>query len=137
MTPDDLGTLILIKPDGVRRRMVGQIVSAIESLGLHILYLQLRCLTSQEAQDLYQEHKNKWHFKRNIKHITSNFCTIIWVNGKNQTVEMCRTMVTNFREANQDVIRLPANLVHATSSLERVEHELRSVNIEIPELTPV
>ena len=53
-------TLVLIKPDGVRRRMIGQIIGAVESRGLSILHLQQKNLSISEATSLYKEHKGKW-----------------------------------------------------------------------------
>lgn len=119
-------TLVLIKPDGVRRRMVGQIVGAIESLGLSILYLQQKTLSTTEAELLYQEHKGKWHFSRNIKHVTRGQSVVIHIHGE-EAVARCRQMVEGIREAHKDVIRLPKNIAHATSDPEKSQIELESV----------
>lgn len=119
-------TLVLIKPDGVRRRMIGQIVGAIESLGLSILYLQQKILSIAEAELLYQEHKGKWHFARNIKHITSGPVVVINIRGE-EALARCRQMAEGFREAHQDVIKLPKNIVHATSEPDKITQELESL----------
>lgn len=123
-------TLVLIKPDGVRRRMIGQIVGAIESRGLAILHLQQRVLSTAEAELLYQEHKGKWHFARNIKHVTSSPVVIMHIRG-DDALARCRSVVKEIREAHQDVIKLPENIVHATSDLERVEIELGAVGCQL------
>jgi len=119
-------SLVLIKPDGVRRRMVGQVIGAIESRGLKILYLQQKTLSISEATSLYQEHIGKWHFARNIKHITSGPVVVIHVQG-DDALARCRAMVKEMREANKDVIKLPKNIVHSTSSPEKTQEELESV----------
>lgn len=119
-------TLVLIKPDGVRRRMVGQIVGAIESLGLKILYLQQRTLSTAEAELLYREHKGKFHFARNIKHVTSGPVIVIHIRGEEALIR-CRQLVESVRDAHKDVIKLPKNIVHATSDLDKAEEELESV----------
>jgi len=121
-------TLVLIKPDGIRRRMIGQIIGAIEILGLSILHLQQKKISSYEAESLYKEHKGKWHFTRNIKHVISGPVVIIHVNGEDAVVR-CREMVTRIRESNQDVIKLPRNIVHATSDCKKSIQELESVGI--------
>jgi len=122
-------TLVLIKPDGVRRRMTGQIITAIETLGLSIQRLELKLLDAVEAEALYAEHKDKWHFKRNIKHICSGPCVAIKVSGKN-ALDLCRTMAKSCREANRDVVKLPANLIHTTSDQDNVLKELMSIRYE-------
>ncbi len=116
----------MIKPDCVRRRMVGVIITSIESIGLEIINMQQKILTEQEASNLYKEHEGKWHFKRNIKHVTSGPIVIIEVAGED-AVEKCRGFVDCFREAHQDVIQLPKNLIHATSDVSRVYGELEAV----------
>lgn len=123
MTQD---TLVLIKPDAVRRRMVGQIITAIENLGLSILYLNQRVLNEEEATDLYKEHIGKWHFKRNIRHITSGPSVAIHVDGPGAK-KKCREMIETFREAHKDLVKLPANLVHATSGDKKAIDELASL----------
>lgn len=122
-------TLVLIKPDGVRRKMVGQILTAIESRGLDILHLQQKRLTETQATDLYKEHKGKWHFSRNIKHIISGPVITIEVQG-DSAVTRCRHIVEQIREANRDVIQLPKNLVHATSEPDKAHEELLSVGLQ-------
>lgn len=124
-------TLVLIKPDGVHRRMTGQVITAIETLGLEIQRLELKRLNVVEAEALYAEHKGKWHFKRNIKHILSGPCVAIKVSGKN-ALELCRTMVKSCRQANEDVIKLPANLIHASSNKDNVLKELMSLKFDSP-----
>lgn len=127
MTQD---TLVLIKPDGVRRRMVGQIVGAIESLGLTIKQLVQKTLSTSQASSLYREHQGKWHFARNIKHVTSGPVVVIHIHG-HEAISKCRTVVEGIREAHQDVIKLPRNIVHATSDPEKAGEELESVGCKL------
>lgn len=121
-------TLVMIKPDGVRRKMIGSILSAIESNGMSIKQLQCKILTEDEATELYKEHKGKWHFDRNIKHVTSGPVVVIGVEGK-EAVRRCREIVENFRNSHQDVIQLPRNLVHASSESGKVVEELKAVGL--------
>lgn len=121
-------TLVMIKPDCVQRHMVGVVVTAIESSGLTIAKLQQKTLSKKEASNLYQEHKGKWHFSRNITHVTSGPVVVMQVEGEN-AVERCRTLVENFRQAHSDVIVLPRNLLHATSDSSRSEREINAVGL--------
>ncbi len=123
-------TLVLIKPDCIRRKLVGQVVIAIETLGLHFQHLELRKLLQSQAMELYKEHKTKWHFTRNIRHMTSGPVVVIHVKGED-AVKKCRLMVESFRTANQDVIKLPRNLVHATDDPDKVTHELLAVGCNV------
>jgi len=119
-------TLVLIKPDAVRRRMIGQIITAVENLGLKIVQLNHKQLEENEASDLYKEHRGKWHFNRNIKHVTSGPSVAIHVQGSG-AVKKCRDLVKTYREAHSDLVSLPANLVHATSNSDDSLKELASI----------
>lgn len=119
-------TLVLIKPDCVRRKMIGSVITAIESLGLAINHLEKKTLTRQQAESLYKDHQGKWHFTRNIRHITSGDVIAIHVVGED-AISRCRNFVESYRTANQDVVKLPANLLHATSDPEKSIEELIAV----------
>lgn len=119
-------TLVMIKPDCIRRKMAGQVITSIESHGLSITGLHQKTLTKKEANELYKEHKGKWHFHRNIRHITSGPVIVIKVEG-DDVVQICRQIVENYRHAHQDVVQLPKNLVHATADPEKTLEELEAV----------
>lgn len=119
-------TLVMIKPDCVQRKMVGAVITAIEGRGLDITRLQRKRLSLDEASNLYKDHRGKWFFERNIKHVTSGAVVLMEVSGKN-AVAACRELVDSFRTANRDVIVIPRNLVHSTESPENSDHELNSV----------
>jgi len=121
-------TLVLIKPDCVRRRMLGQVISALEGLGLFIQALEQKRLSIHEAETLYKEHKGKWHFPRNIRHITSGPVVAIQVDGDDAPIR-CRDFVERFRKAHEDIIQLPRNLVHATSDPSQSDYELKAVGL--------
>lgn len=119
-------TLVLVKPDAVRRRMIGQIVTAVENLGLSILHLNQKVLNESEAASLYKEHKGKWHFNRNIKHVINGPSVIMHVEGSG-AIKKCRDFVETYREVHRDLIKLPANLVHATSESGNAFEELAAL----------
>ncbi len=121
-------TLVMIKPDCVTRRMVGAVITAIEGRGLSITAIQQKVLTKQQASDLYSDHKDKWHFFRNIGHITSGPSVVIRVEG-DEAVERCKDFVEHFRKAHSDVVKLPRNLLHATSESTKADQELSAVGL--------
>lgn len=64
-------TLVLVKPDGVQRKLVGEIVSRIERKGLDIVALDLRTVDRELATQHYAEHDGKPFFEELISFITS------------------------------------------------------------------
>ena len=64
-------TLVLIKPDGVQRRVIGEIIGRIERKGLTIAALELKHVTDEVAAEHYAEHKEKPFFGSLLEFITS------------------------------------------------------------------
>ena len=64
-------TLVLIKPDGVQRRMIGEIISRIERKGLTIVALELKMVSDELARAHYAEHQDKPFFGSLVEFITS------------------------------------------------------------------
>jgi nucleoside-diphosphate kinase len=122
-------TLVMIKPDCVSRHMVGSVILAIESIGLEISQMHMKKLKRDEACALYAEHKGKWHFERNIRHVTSGPVVIMAVEGY-KAISRCREIVESFRRHHEDIIDLPKNLVHATSEPTKVSVELSAVGLD-------
>jgi nucleoside-diphosphate kinase len=122
-------TLVMIKPDCVERHMSGSVILAIESIGLEISQLQMKQLSRKEACSLYAEHKGKWHFERNINHVTSGPVILIEVEGPN-AVPRCREIVETYRRSHKDLIELPRNLVHATTEATKADEELLAVGLD-------
>lgn len=122
-------TLVMIKPDCVERRMIGSVILAIETRGLQISEMIMKTLSREEACSLYAEHEGKWHFERNIRHVTSGPAVVIEVMG-HDVVRRCRDIVEQFRNSHKDVIELPRNLVHATSEADKASEELSAVGLD-------
>ncbi|MCZ0729947.1 nucleoside-diphosphate kinase [Mycolicibacterium iranicum] len=64
-------TLVLIKPDGVQRRLIGEIISRIEAKGLTIAALELKNVSDETARAHYAEHEGKPFFSSLLEFITS------------------------------------------------------------------
>jgi len=126
-------TLVLIKPDGVRRGLVGEIISRIERKGLKIIGLKLLVLSRERAEELYYIHRGKPFFETLIKHITSGPVVAIAVEGE-FAVTIIRNMVgaTSPHQAAPGTIRgdygldLTQNVVHASDN---EENGLREINL--------
>lgn len=119
-------TLVMLKPDCIRRGLIGTFLTTLETNGLRISKLLQKKLSREEASELYKEHQGKYYFERNIRHVTSGNVVLLEIHGED-SVRRCRQIAESFRNNHKDVIRLPQNLVHATSSLEKAEEELRAV----------
>ena len=125
-------TLILVKGDGVRRRLVGEIIRRIEAKSLDIRALQLMDVSRELAEQHYAEHVDKPFFEELVEFITSTPVVALRVEGEG-AIKVMRNLVgsTNPAEAAPGTIRgdlalsLPDNLVHGSDSPESAERELK------------
>ncbi len=125
-------TLILIKGDGVRRRLIGEIIRRIEAKGLDIRTMQLMDVSQGLAEEHYAEHREKPFFGELVEFITATPVVAIRIEGENAIAVMRRLMgSTNPAEAPPGTIRgdlalsLPDNLVHGSDSPESAQRELK------------
>ncbi len=124
-------TFVMVKPDGVQRGLVGEIISRIERKGLKIVALKMIQITQEKAQEHYAEHKEKPFFTSLIDYITSGPVVAMVVEGK-EAVSVVRKLVgkTNPIEAEPGTIRgdlamdIGRNVVHASDSLDSAEREI-------------
>jgi nucleoside-diphosphate kinase len=124
-------TLILIKPDGVQRMLVGQIIERYERRGLRIVGLKLTHVSPALAARHYAIHQERPFFKHLVEFITSAPLVAIALEGLN-AVSVCRGIngATRPEEAAPGTIRgdfaleTGQNLVHASDSPESAETEL-------------
>lgn len=124
-------TLVLVKGDGVRRRMIGEIIRRIEAKGLDIETLELMEVSHDLAEEHYAEHREKPFFEELVEFITSTPVVAMRVQGEGAIKVMRNLMgATNPAEAAPGTIRgdlalsLPDNLVHGSDSPESAEREL-------------
>lgn len=124
-------TLVLVKGDGVRRRLVGEIIRRIEAKSLDIATLQLMDVNRELAEEHYAEHREKPFFEELVEFITSTPVVAMRVRGES-AIKVMRTLMgsTNPAEAAPGTIRgdlalsLPDNLVHGSDSPESAKREL-------------
>ena len=124
-------TLVLVKGDGVRRRLIGEIIRRIEAKGLDIQTLQLMDVSRELAGEHYAEHREKPFFEELVDFITATPVVAMRVQGAGAIKVMRNLMgATNPAEAAPGTIRgdlalsLPDNLVHGSDSPESAEREL-------------
>ena len=123
-------TLILIKPDGVKKRHIGDIISRFEERGFNILHVCMLTMNSDQASDFYSIHKEKPFFSELIDYITSGPIVQVVLEG-NSAIEVVRQMVgaTNSLKAASGTIRgdfglsHTENVIHASDSVDSFERE--------------
>ena len=124
-------TLILVKPDGVRRRLVGEVISRIERKGLTISRLELRTIDRDTAEQHYGEHRERPFFGELVEFITGGPLVAMIVEGPDAVPAMRGIMgATNPVEATPGSIRgdfatlIGENIVHGSDSPENGEREI-------------
>ena len=124
-------TLVLIKPDAVRRRLAGEILGRIEARGLEVVGGKLLIVTRDLAERHYAEHAEKPFFGELVEFITSGQTWALVVEGEGAIATMRKTIgATNPANAEPGTIRgdlamsMPDNLVHGSDSPESAEREV-------------
>ncbi|MFP3201797.1 MAG: nucleoside-diphosphate kinase [Sulfolobus sp.] len=124
-------TFVMIKPDGVKRRLVGEIISRFEKRGLNIIGLKMVQMDKSIAEKLYEEHKGKSFFEELINYVTSGPVVCMVVEG-DEAVSVVRKMIGNTdpKEAPPGTIRgdyalsKAENVIHASDSEEKAKREM-------------
>ncbi len=124
-------TLVLIKPDGVARGLVGEVVGRIERKGFRIVAMELRTLTADIAETHYGEHRDKPFFGDLVEFITSGPLVAAVIEGPDAIVQW-RTMMgaTNPAKAEMGTIRgdlateMQNNVTHGSDSPESAAREV-------------
>ena len=124
-------TLVLVKPDGVQRGLVGEIISRFERRGLKLIGLKLMQVTDQLANTHYGEHKERPFFPGLVNFITSGPVISMAWEGDNAIAIVRQTMgSTNPVESDPGTIRgdlgvnIGRNIVHGSDSTESATREL-------------
>jgi nucleoside-diphosphate kinase len=124
-------TLILIKPDAVRRRLSGEILGRIEARGFTVRAGKLVTVSRALGEEHYAEHKAKPFFGELVEFITSGPTWALVVEGEGAIATMRKTIgATSPADAEPGTIRgdlavsMPDNLVHGSDSTESAAREV-------------
>jgi len=125
-------TLVLVKPDGVRRRLVGEVIRRIEAKGFDIVDMKLLRIDEELANEHYAEHVDKPFFSELVSFITSGPVVAMLVEGVEAVAGVRQLMgATNPLEAAPGSIRgdyatvITENLVHGSDSAASAEREVK------------
>ncbi len=124
-------TLVLIKPDGVARGLVGEILGRIETRGYKVIALEMRTLSNEVAEQHYGEHKGRDFYDPLVAFITSGPLVAAVIEGP-EVISAWRAMqgATNPFEAAPGTIRADLatsnrlNLTHGSDSEESAKREI-------------
>jgi nucleoside-diphosphate kinase len=124
-------TLVLIKPDAVRRELTGEILARFERRGLEIREAKLCTVDQALAEEHYAEHREKSFYGELVEFITSAPTLALVLEGES-AISVVRTTIgaTNPTDAAPGTIRgdlalaMPDNLVHGSDSAESARREI-------------
>lgn len=125
-------TFVMVKPDGVQRNVVGEVVRRFEQKGFKLVGAKLMQVSNELAETHYAEHKERPFFGELVDFITSGpVFAMVW-EGE-EVISTARTMIgaTNPAEANPGSIRgdfgvtVGKNIIHGSDSPESAEREIK------------
>lgn len=124
-------TFAMVKPDGVRRGLVGEIISRFEKRGIKVVALKLMQMTPEMAEEHYAEHKGKPFFPSVVEFITSGPVAAMVLEGEN-VISAVRTMMgaTDPKDSAPGTIRsdyaltMSENIIHGSDSPDSASREI-------------
>ena len=132
MTAEPESTLLIVKPDGVRRGLVGEVLRRAERKGLRLAEIRTMTIDRTLAEEHYGEHRGKPFFDELVGFITSGQVVVARLEGEG-AIDVWRTLMgpTDPATAPPGTIRgdfgliITENLVHGSDSPESAERELK------------
>lgn len=123
---------IMIKPNAVRRGIVGEVLSKLEKKGLKLIGMKLLQMTQSQAKELYKEHIGKGFYEKLMEFSLSGPVITIVVEGP-RAIEITRHIVGNtdpLKAAPGSIrgtygLSVRKNVIHASDSQESAERELK------------
>ncbi len=124
-------TLAILKPDCVRKNLIGKVISHIESSGFKIVAMKMLKLTPEQAKAFYYVHRER-HFYNDLVNFMSSGKIVALVLEKENAVEDFRKLIgaTDPKEAEEGTIRRlyadnkQENIVHGSDSVENAKIEI-------------
>lgn len=124
-------TFVMVKPDGVQRGLIGEVITRFEKKGIKLAALKLMQIPQEMAERHYAEHKEKPFFKDLVSFITSGPVAAMVLEGDN-VIAIARTMMgaTNPKDSAPGTIRgdyamtIDKNVIHGSDSPESAAREI-------------
>mgnify|MGYP003960544931 FL=1 len=124
-------TLSIIKPDGVLRNLVGDVIGRLEKEGLKVGAMKMIQMSKAQAKGFYKVHEGKPFFESVTDFMSSGPCVVMILAGENVIVRYRELMgATNYKDAAEGTIRrdfatdIEKNVVHGSDSPENADIEI-------------
>lgn len=124
-------TLSIIKPDGVSRGIIGEVIKRLEENGLKIIAMKMIRMSKRQAQGFYAVHKERPFFESLTDFMSSGPAVVMILEGENVITRYREIMgATDYREADEGTIRkdfatdIEKNVVHGSDSPESAGFEM-------------
>ncbi|MGE0087408.1 MAG: nucleoside-diphosphate kinase [Desulfococcaceae bacterium] len=124
-------TLSIVKPDGVARGLIGEVVGRFEKAGIKIAAMKLIHMTKKQAQGFYAVHKERPFFETLTEFMSSGPCLVMVLQGENVIAKNRELMgATNYKNAAPGTIRadfardIEKNIVHGSDAPETAAFEI-------------
>ena len=125
-------TFVMIKPNGVKNGLIGEIIGRYEKARLSIAAIQIKQINQKEAEGFYAEHKERPFFKELVDFMSGEGPTILLVLSGVNAISVARTLngATNPADADAGTIRydfapdVGKNIVHSSDSTESAQREI-------------
>lgn len=124
-------TLSIIKPDGVARKLVGEVIRRLEQNGLEIAAMKMIAMTKAQARGFYAVHKERPFFDSLTDFMSSGPAVVMILKGEDAIAKYRKLMgATNYKEAEEGTIRrefatdIEKNVVHGSDSPESAAFEI-------------
>ena len=124
-------TLSIVKPDGVQRGLIGEVIKRFEKNEIQIAAMKMIHLTQSQAEGFYAVHKERPFFSSLIEFMTSGPIVVMILQGENVIAKNRELMgATNYKEAAEGTIRrdyatdIEQNVVHGSDAPETANFEI-------------
>jgi nucleoside-diphosphate kinase len=124
-------TLSIIKPDGVSRNLIGEVIRRVEGQGLKITAMKMILLSKEQAKGFYAVHKGKPFYESLTNFMSSGPCVVMTLEGEDAIKKYRKLMgATNYKDAEEGTIRrefatdIEKNVVHGSDSKETADFEI-------------
>jgi nucleoside-diphosphate kinase len=124
-------TLAIIKPDGVARKLVGEVVRRMEAEGFRIAAMKMIHMTLEQAKGFYRVHEKRPFYQSLTQFMSSGPCVVMVLEGDDVIARYRKLMgATNYLEAAEGTIRrsfatdIEKNVVHGSDSAETAKTEI-------------
>jgi nucleoside-diphosphate kinase len=124
-------TLSIVKPDGVERGLVGEVIKRFENAGIRIAAMKMICLTGDQAKKFYAVHKERPFYDSLTQFMSSGPIVVMALEGESVIAKNRELMgATDFRKADPGTIRhdfardIEKNIVHGSDAVETAKSEI-------------